>query len=202
MKMIVHVQTNRVVGCHMVSAPPPLGCASPGNWGLRDAAGRGMRSTPGSSPRRLPRLLHHQGSAVAAARLRTPPHPASVLPPQAPGPGCPASSAAQVGPDAAEIMQGLGVALKCNATKAQFDSCVGIHPSAAEEWVTMSSPARWVARQPGRASWPPARHGNRRQPSCVAWAMHGGLQRSTAQPSNQRLECPAACRLATPPSTC
>ena len=49
-----------------------------------------------------------------------------------------------VGPDAAEIMQGLGVALKCGATKAQFDSCVGIHPSAAEEWVTMSAPARKV----------------------------------------------------------
>lgn len=49
-----------------------------------------------------------------------------------------------VGPDAAEIMQGLGVALKCGATKAQFDSCVGIHPSAAEEWVTMSSAAKRV----------------------------------------------------------
>lgn len=41
-------------------------------------------------------------------------------------------------------MQGLGVALKCRATKAQFDSCVGIHPSAAEEWVTMSSATRRV----------------------------------------------------------
>lgn len=49
-----------------------------------------------------------------------------------------------VGPDAAEIMQGLGVALKCGATKQQFDSTVGIHPSAAEEWVTMSAPARRV----------------------------------------------------------
>jgi len=49
-----------------------------------------------------------------------------------------------VGPDAPEIMQGLGIALKCGATKTQFDSCVGIHPSAAEEWVTMSSPARVV----------------------------------------------------------
>ena len=49
-----------------------------------------------------------------------------------------------VGPDAAEIMQGLAVALKCGATKAQFDSTVGIHPSAAEEWVTMSTPARRV----------------------------------------------------------
>jgi glutathione reductase (NADPH) len=52
-----------------------------------------------------------------------------------------------VGPDAAEIMQGLGVALKCKATKEQFDSCVGIHPSAAEEWVTMSAPARRVLGQ-------------------------------------------------------
>lgn len=42
-----------------------------------------------------------------------------------------------VGPDAAEIVQGLGIALKCNATKAQFDATVGIHPSAAEELVTM-----------------------------------------------------------------
>lgn len=54
-----------------------------------------------------------------------------------------------VGSDAAEIMQGLGVALKCGATKAQFDSTVGIHPSAAEEWVTMSAPARRVRAQTG-----------------------------------------------------
>ena len=50
-----------------------------------------------------------------------------------------------VGPDAAEMMQGLGIALKCGATKAMFDSTVGIHPSAAEEWVTMSAPARQVS---------------------------------------------------------
>jgi glutathione reductase (NADPH) len=49
-----------------------------------------------------------------------------------------------VGPDAAEIMQGLGVALKCGATKTQFDSCVGIHPSAAEEFVTMRTKTRTV----------------------------------------------------------
>ena len=42
-----------------------------------------------------------------------------------------------VGLDAAEIIQGLGVALKCGATKAQFDATVGIHPTAAEEFVTM-----------------------------------------------------------------
>ncbi len=42
-----------------------------------------------------------------------------------------------VGPDAAEIVQGMGIALTCGATKAQFDATVGIHPSAAEEFVTM-----------------------------------------------------------------
>jgi glutathione reductase (NADPH) len=42
-----------------------------------------------------------------------------------------------VGLDAAEIVQGLGIALQCGATKAQFDATVGIHPSAAEEFVTM-----------------------------------------------------------------
>jgi glutathione reductase (NADPH) len=45
-----------------------------------------------------------------------------------------------VGPDAGEITQGLGIALKCGATKAQFDSTVGIHPTAAEEFVTMREP--------------------------------------------------------------
>jgi glutathione reductase (NADPH) len=49
-----------------------------------------------------------------------------------------------VGPDAPEIMQGLGVALRCGATKAQFDATVGIHPSAAEEWVTMAGAARRI----------------------------------------------------------
>lgn len=42
-----------------------------------------------------------------------------------------------VGPDAAEIVQGIGIALKCGATKQQFDATVGIHPTAAEELVTM-----------------------------------------------------------------
>lgn len=46
-----------------------------------------------------------------------------------------------VGPDAAEIVQGFAVALKCRATKAQFDQTVGIHPTAAEELVTMRTPA-------------------------------------------------------------
>jgi glutathione reductase (NADPH) len=45
-----------------------------------------------------------------------------------------------VGDDAPEIMQGLAVALKAGATKAQFDATVGIHPTAAEEFVTMRDP--------------------------------------------------------------
>ncbi|MBA0841066.1 hypothetical protein Goarm_003584, partial [Gossypium armourianum] len=52
--------------------------------------------------------------------------------------------ASMCGPDAPEIMQGIAVALKCGATKAQFDSTVGIHPSAAEEFVTMRSVSRRV----------------------------------------------------------
>ncbi len=42
-----------------------------------------------------------------------------------------------VGVDGPEIVQGLAIALKCGATKAQFDATVGIHPTAAEEFVTM-----------------------------------------------------------------
>ena len=45
-----------------------------------------------------------------------------------------------VGLDAGEIAQGLGIALKAGATKADFDSTVGIHPTAAEEFVTMRTP--------------------------------------------------------------
>jgi glutathione reductase (NADPH) len=42
-----------------------------------------------------------------------------------------------IGTDAGEIIQGLAIALKSNATKAQFDATIGIHPTAAEEFVTM-----------------------------------------------------------------
>ncbi len=42
-----------------------------------------------------------------------------------------------VGADAAEIIQGIAIAYTCGATKAQFDATVGIHPSAAEEFVTL-----------------------------------------------------------------
>lgn len=45
-----------------------------------------------------------------------------------------------VGDDAPEIMQGFAVALKAGATKEVFDETIGIHPSSAEEFVTMRSP--------------------------------------------------------------
>jgi glutathione reductase (NADPH) len=45
-----------------------------------------------------------------------------------------------VGPDAGEMTQGLAVAIKAGATKAQFDSTLGIHPTSAEEFVTMREP--------------------------------------------------------------
>jgi glutathione reductase (NADPH) len=46
-----------------------------------------------------------------------------------------------VGPDAGEVVQGFAVAMKAGATKAIFDSTIGIHPTAAEEFVTMREPA-------------------------------------------------------------
>ncbi len=46
-----------------------------------------------------------------------------------------------VGDDAGEIMQGLAVAMTAGATKADFDATVGLHPSAAEEFVTMYQPS-------------------------------------------------------------
>ncbi len=45
-----------------------------------------------------------------------------------------------MGPDAGEIIQGIAIALKAGATKAMFDSTIGIHPTAAEEFVTMREP--------------------------------------------------------------
>jgi glutathione reductase (NADPH) len=45
-----------------------------------------------------------------------------------------------MGPDCGEIMQGIAVAIKAGATKADFDATIGIHPTAAEEFVTMRTP--------------------------------------------------------------
>jgi glutathione reductase (NADPH) len=45
-----------------------------------------------------------------------------------------------VGPDAGEMLQGIAIALKAGATKRVFDDTIGIHPTAAEEFVTMRTP--------------------------------------------------------------
>jgi len=47
-----------------------------------------------------------------------------------------------VGPEAGEIVQGLAIALKAGATKQHFDETIGVHPSAAEEFVTMRTPVK------------------------------------------------------------
>ena len=47
-----------------------------------------------------------------------------------------------VGDHAAEIIQGMAVAIKAGATKEVFDNTVGIHPSTAEEFVTLRSVTR------------------------------------------------------------
>ncbi len=47
-----------------------------------------------------------------------------------------------IGADAGEIIQGVAIAVKAGATKAQFDATIGIHPTAAEEFVTMRETAK------------------------------------------------------------
>lgn len=47
-----------------------------------------------------------------------------------------------VGAGAGEIVQGFAVAIKCGATKAQFDATIGIHPTSAEEFVTLRDVSR------------------------------------------------------------
>ena len=50
-----------------------------------------------------------------------------------------------VGPEAAELVQVIGIAVKLKATKADFDATMALHPTAAEELVTMRTPsARYV----------------------------------------------------------
>jgi glutathione reductase (NADPH) len=52
-----------------------------------------------------------------------------------------------VGPDAGEMIQLVGVAVKMGATKADFDTVMAVHPTAAEELVTMREKAYTVGRQ-------------------------------------------------------
>ncbi|XP_039116227.1 glutathione reductase, chloroplastic-like isoform X2 [Dioscorea cayenensis subsp. rotundata] len=52
------------------------------------------------------------------------------------------------GEDSPEIIQGIAIAVKAGLTKADFDATVGIHPTSAEEFVTMRSPTRKIRRSP------------------------------------------------------
>lgn len=54
-----------------------------------------------------------------------------------------------VGTDAGEIVQGFAVAMKAGATKAQFDATIGIHPTAAEEFVTLREPVAVTTHESG-----------------------------------------------------
>ncbi|MCO4746661.1 MAG: glutathione-disulfide reductase [Proteobacteria bacterium] len=51
-----------------------------------------------------------------------------------------------IGPDAGEIIQGFAVAMTCGVTKTQLDATIGIHPTSAEEFVTMRTRARRIER--------------------------------------------------------
>eukprot|EP01018_Ginkgo_biloba_P034332 Gb_40951 [translate_table: standard] len=55
------------------------------------------------------------------------------------------------GDDSPEILQGVGIAVKAGLTKADFDATVGIHPTAAEELVTMRTPTRSIRQSDARA---------------------------------------------------
>lgn len=57
-----------------------------------------------------------------------------------------------LGDDAPEIMQGLGIALVAGATKHDFDRTIGIHPTSAEEFVTLRTPTRRVGEAQVRAA--------------------------------------------------
>jgi glutathione reductase (NADPH) len=62
-----------------------------------------------------------------------------------------------LGPDAAEIVQMAAIAMKLKATKADFDATVALHPSAAEELVTMRE--KWVPPAQAGAAKPRAKKG-------------------------------------------
>ena len=52
-----------------------------------------------------------------------------------------------VGPNAAELVQVVAIAVKMGATKADFDATTALHPTLAEEIVTMARPAERIRRQ-------------------------------------------------------
>jgi glutathione reductase (NADPH) len=52
-----------------------------------------------------------------------------------------------VGPDAGEMVQLVGIAVKMKATKADFDATMAVHPTAAEELVTLREKAMTYRRE-------------------------------------------------------
>lgn len=60
--------------------------------------------------------------------------------------------ASMCGPDSPEILQSIGITMKMGVTKKDFDSTIGIHPTAAEEFVTMRTPTRRVASKKSSAA--------------------------------------------------
>ena len=48
------------------------------------------------------------------------------------------------GHEAGEIIQGIAIALKAGAKKTDLDHCIGIHPTTAEEFVTLREPSRTI----------------------------------------------------------
>jgi len=55
-----------------------------------------------------------------------------------------------VGPDAGEMIQLVGIAVKMKATKADFDAVMAVHPTAAEELVTLREKAASFVREPAK----------------------------------------------------
>jgi glutathione reductase (NADPH) len=51
-----------------------------------------------------------------------------------------------LGHDAGEVIQAVGIAVTMGATKADFDRTIAVHPTAAEELVTMRTP--WIVEKP------------------------------------------------------
>ena len=80
-----------------------------------------------------------------------------------------------IGPDAPEIIQGLAVAVKMGATKADFDAAMAIHPTSAEEFVTLRSAVPAGGARPRRAR--PPRAAARQDPQSL-----GGRSGSSRSP--------------------
>jgi hypothetical protein len=83
-----------------------------------------------------------------------------------------------VGADAGEIVQGFAVALEVRRHQGQFDATIGIHPTSAEEFVTLREAsrselvARWALTAPATRS-PASNHARQPHPVPAALGHHG-----------------------------